>query len=159
MTKSLNVDIFAPCDCDVAPIEKLNDGVFSKKMLGEGIYITPKDNIFYSPLKEGVLELILESKQAFYFKHKNGPIILMHIGIDTVGSNGEPFEIITKVKSKITLENKIVDVNLNWIKENNLSTSTPIVVDQDNHPGWILKWNKTSSAKKGEKIAELVFQK
>lgn len=157
MSKSQKIDLYAPCDCDVAPIEKLNDGVFSEKMLGDGIYITPKENKFYSPIKEGSLEMIFETKHAYYLKQKNGPTVLMHIGLDTVGLKGEPFNVNAKVKSNVTLDSEIVDVNIDLIKQKNLDISTPIVVDQNDNKGWTLKWNNVTSAKRGEKIAELIF--
>ncbi|KAF5276135.1 hypothetical protein FQR65_LT16453 [Abscondita terminalis] len=51
--KMEKIKIYAPVDGEIDLIENLKDGVFSEKMLGDGFYIKPTSNKFYSPIENG----------------------------------------------------------------------------------------------------------
>ncbi|AXK51550.1 glucose PTS transporter subunit IIA [Spiroplasma alleghenense] len=158
--KENKIKLFAPVDGKVHSIEKLNDGVFSEKMLGDGLYIIPSGKDFYAPVETGKLEMITDSKHAFYFSTLDDVKILMHIGLDTVKLNGEPFKVEAKVNDKILLKNKIVKVDLDAIEKENISTATPIVLDTNDSPGWSFKILKEGAeAKKGDLIGEWNYTK
>ncbi|AUB31731.1 glucose PTS transporter subunit IIA [Spiroplasma floricola] len=147
------IKLYAPCDGMVFPIEKLNDGVFSEKMLGEGIYIEPSSNVFYSPFEKSTINLIFETKHAFFVKAQDGPNVLIHIGLDTVNLKGKPFKFISKINEEISLKDKIVEVDLKLIKENNLAISTPIVIQEDVNEKWKLKLKEgLTKVKQGDEI-------
>ncbi|WP_051350861.1 PTS sugar transporter subunit IIA [[Acholeplasma] multilocale] len=152
--------IYAPVSGKIHQLEELKDGVFSDGMLGEGIYIEPATKEFYSPIDEGKLSLVTETKHAYYFEHKNGPSILMHIGLDTVAMNGTPFIVAAKVGDEVSLDTKIVSVDLKSIKSNNYATSSPIVLDTNEFVGWKFTPTKTSGdIKRGEAIGEFIYTK
>lgn len=50
------VKIYAPTSGIIKDIKSLNDGVFSKGMLGVGCYIIPENNDFFSPFESGELK-------------------------------------------------------------------------------------------------------
>ncbi|ALD66541.1 glucose PTS transporter subunit IIA [Spiroplasma cantharicola] len=147
------IKFYAPCDGKIFKIEKLNDGVFSEKMLGDGIYIEPDSNVFYSPFEEANINMIFDTKHAMFLKCKNGPNVLIHIGLDTVNLKGKPFKIFTEVNKQVSLNDKLVEVNFNMIKENKLQISTPIVIEESLEDNWkfILKDN-IKNVKRGDEI-------
>ncbi|AHI53005.1 PTS glucose transporter subunit IIABC [Spiroplasma culicicola] len=150
----MSYKIYAPCDGVVKPIKELNDGVFSAGLLGKGISFTPSENDFYAIVENATLAQIFETKHAYFFKIKGleNPV-LMHIGIDTVTLNGEPFTVHQKENSNVDLNTKIVSVNLQDIKKANCLTETPIVFECDNK--FDIKILKTGSVKKGEPLFEI----
>ena len=155
------IKIYSPCDGNVFPIEQLNDGVFSEKILGDGFYIIPSSNTFYSPLNDASLEVLTETKHAYYLKDnnilENSPLVLMHIGLDTVKLGGAPFEMLVKLNEKVNKNSKIVKVDLDLIQQNNFDTATPIVLDPSSQ-NWKFIFNNTNQeVKQGDEIGYLVF--
>ncbi|AHI52798.1 PTS glucose transporter subunit IIABC [Spiroplasma culicicola] len=154
----MNLKVYAPVDGEIDLIDKLNDGVFSEKMLGDGFYIKPDNDEFYSPLDNSKVKLIFDTKHAIFFEGPSGSSLLMHIGLDTVKLNGEPFEIAVKVDQKINLDTKIVQVNREQIESNGLSVLTPIVIDYQGEEKCVFKLTtKNKKVKRGELIGEFVL--
>ncbi|ATZ18732.1 PTS system, beta-glucoside-specific IIABC component [Williamsoniiplasma somnilux] len=147
------INIFAPCDGEIKKLKDLNDGVFSKGMLGNGFFIIPKNNEFYTPLEDAKISLITDTKHAYFFELENNINLLMHIGIDTVKLNGIPFKEHVSINQKVNLNTKIVDVDLEYIKSMGLQTQVPITLDVDTkNSKYIFKFNKKGNVKRGELI-------
>ncbi|ALD66558.1 PTS glucose transporter subunit IIABC [Spiroplasma cantharicola] len=155
-----NIKIYSPADGKIKPLKDLNDGVFSENMLGEGVYIEPTSSEFYSPFEEGTVAQIFHTKHAFHFKSEQGPVILMHIGLDTIHLQGKPFDVKVKEGDSINLKTKIVDVDFKLLDEKNIVKSTPLVIDLNEFKGW--KFNSKIKSEKiikqGELIGELIFE-
>ncbi|AGR42244.1 PTS glucose transporter subunit IIABC [Spiroplasma diminutum] len=158
MKKSIKV--FSPVDGTIKPLKDLNDGVFSENMLGEGLYIEPTSNEFYSPIEEGKLVQVFHTKHAFHFETTSGPVILMHIGLDTIHLQGKPFDVKVKEGDQINLNTRIVNVDFSLLDEKNIQKSTPLVLDTNEFKGWSFKTNvkENKVVKKGELIGEFVFE-
>ncbi len=147
------IKFYAPCDGKIFKIEDLKDGVFSEKMLGDGIYIEPESNIFYSPFEEANINMIFDTKHAMFIQCKNGPNVLIHIGLDTVNLKGKPFKIFTDINKQVSLKDKLVEVNFDMIKKNKLSLATPIVIEENLEENWKFVLNDdVKSVKKGDEI-------
>ncbi len=76
------------------PLDTLNDGVFSEKMMGEGYAIAPEEQAVYAPIA-GTISSVFPTKHAIGITSDAGLEVLVHMGLDTVEMNGTPFE--TKV--------------------------------------------------------------
>ncbi|VIF65764.1 PTS system glucose-like transporter subunit IIA [Clostridioides difficile] len=72
-------------------IEKVNDSVFSKRLMGDGVAIIPNSNVVVAPCN-GKVTVLTESKHAFGMVSDEGVEILVHIGIDTVNLQGDGFK-------------------------------------------------------------------
>ena len=72
-------------------IEEVEDGVFSEKILGDGMAICPKEGKLYAPADGKVVTVMEDSKHACGIELAGGIQILLHVGIDTVGLNGKGF--------------------------------------------------------------------
>jgi PTS system trehalose-specific IIC component len=83
-------------------IEKVEDAVFSKKLMGDGIGIIPSDETIYAPANGVVKVTMDDSKHAIGLKLDNGADALIHVGIDTVQMNGEGFEYLVVKEQKVT---------------------------------------------------------
>ncbi|AVP49371.1 glucose PTS transporter subunit IIA [Williamsoniiplasma luminosum] len=150
--------IYSPVDGEIKPIEKISDPVFAEKMLGDGFYIDPKSRKFFSPFVKGEIVNIFDTKHAIHIKADQGPTILMHLGLETVNLAGQPFDMKVKTGQKINLKTEIVEVDWSIIKKQKLSTSTPIVIDANDNPGWTIQDIKYGLVKQGEPIATLRYE-
>ena len=85
----------------VIPIEELNDGVFSAKIMGDGIAIIPENEVLTAPA-DGEITVVMDgSFHAVGMRLDNGVEVLLHIGVDTVGMNGEGFKPYVTVGDKV----------------------------------------------------------
>ena len=124
--------VFSPCNGKIIPIEKIEDDVFSKKMMGDGIGIIPSDSQIVSPINGEVVQ-IFETKHAILLKSKEETLILIHIGLDTVGLDGKPFKVNIECGSNVSKGQQIMDVDFDMIREAKLDTTVIVILmDEEN---------------------------
>lgn len=148
------IKIYAPVDCVVKELKDLQDGVFSEGLLGIGVYIEPKKQLFYAPMK-GRLVQIFDTKHAIHFKDENENILMMHIGIESVKLNGEGFNLKAKLDQLVDTNSEIIDVDFKLFKAKKILTATPLVVEQEAGFNFDIKTIKLGPAKKGDLILEI----
>lgn len=128
--------LHAVVDGKVIPIEQIGDGVFSEKILGDGVGIIPDSEIVVSPADGTVCTVMEDSKHAVGVTLNNGTSILIHVGIDTVGMGGDGFSYFVKIGDQVKAGEKLLSFDKKKIEKNGLN---PVVVvvetdgDQD-HP-------------------------
>ncbi|OTN77495.1 hypothetical protein A5886_002595 [Enterococcus sp. 8G7_MSG3316] len=108
--------IKAPATGTIIPIEQIPDTVFSAKMMGNGFAIANHNGKVYSPVT-GIVQTIFSTKHAIVIKTKNGPDILIHMGIDTVDLNGVPFKLTVKNNQQIKTGDLLAVMDLAKLKE------------------------------------------
>lgn len=99
---------------EVISIEQVDDPVFSQKMMGDGFAVIPQSGEIYSPIDGEVLS-VFQTKHAIGMKMTNGAEVLLHMGIDTVELNGEPFTIKVSEGSNVTQGTLVANVDLDAI--------------------------------------------
>jgi sugar PTS system EIIA component len=123
---SKTIELLLPVGGKVIPLTEVNDYLFNKKMMGEGIAIIPNDNFVYSPL-DGEVVLVYDAKHALAIKSDSGLQVLIHVGIDSVKLEGRGFATYVKVGDKVSKGEKILFFDREYI-EKKASTVTPIVI-------------------------------
>ncbi|PPE06486.1 PTS sugar transporter subunit IIA [Mesoplasma corruscae] len=151
--KNKEINIYAPVNGEVVGLDKVDDEVFSQKMMGDGFAIIPFDGEFVSPI-DGKLVSVFQTKHAYGIQHSTGVELLIHIGLDTVTLDGEGFELHVTQDQKIKTGEKLVNVDLAFVKPKVPSITTPIIFT--NQEGKEIKIIKTGKVAKGELIAQLV---
>ena len=96
-------------------------------MLGDGFAINPEENVVKSPCAGEIVQ-IFSTGHAVGIKTKKGLEILVHIGIDTVELDGEGFNKLVENGDKVKVGTPLIEVDLDFIKENAPSISTPVIV-------------------------------
>jgi glucose-specific phosphotransferase system IIA component len=124
---SSNCIIKAPVSGRCIALEDIKDGMFSEKMLGDGVAIEPTGDTVCSPC-DGVITAIVPSKHAFAMKLKNGLELLIHIGIETVNLNGEGFAVLAKVDDEVKLGTPIIKIDRDFIESKGMQLTTPVII-------------------------------
>lgn len=97
-------------------LENVEDEVFSKKMMGDGIGIIPSDETIYAPA-DGVVKVTMdESRHAIGIKLDNGADALIHVGIDTVQMKGEGFEYLVEREQHVKAGDPLLKFSIGAIK-------------------------------------------
>jgi glucose-specific phosphotransferase system IIA component len=123
----MSVHIFAsPAQGELISIEKVNDPVFSQRMMGDGFAIIPEGEYFYAPFT-GSVEMLFPTGHAIGLKSEDGIEVLIHIGLDTVKLKGEGFKTFVRQGDKVMIGDPLIKVDLELIKKKGYDTTTPII--------------------------------
>ena len=98
--KKQQTEIYAPVDGRAISLEEVGDGVFSEKLVGDGIAVIPEKDQIVVPV-DGEISFVMETGHAFGVRVPDGPEILVHIGIDTVNEKGEGFQVQVKAHQPV----------------------------------------------------------
>lgn len=117
----------------LASLESLKDGVFSEKMMGDGVVVIPKiskKTKFYAPIS-GKMVTVFPTGHAYGIQDENGVSILIHIGLDTVNLKGQGFKSLVQQGQSVKAGQVIAQVDLDFVKKNAPSVATIIVATPD----------------------------
>lgn len=120
------LEILSPVNGQILNIENVPDEVFSTKMMGDGFAVQSNDGLVVSPV-DAEVQLVFDTKHAIGLKTSEGLEVLIHFGVDTVNLGGEGFEVFVKAGDKIKAGDKLMQVNLEYIKANAKSDISPVI--------------------------------
>lgn len=141
--------ICSPFTGKAMELSEVGDGVFSEKMLGNGIAVEPEEGTIMAPF-DGTIAAVFDTKHAIGLVSDTGLELLIHIGIDTVQLNGKYYDIKVKNGDQIKKGDVIGAVDLEGIRSEGYRTITPIIVSNtDNYNEFK---EKTGSVTAGEEI-------
>lgn len=126
-TPAENESLAAPMKGTVASITECPDPTFASKAMGDGFVVFPEDGKFYAPANAEVT-MTFPPKHAFGLMTNDGTEILVHIGLDTVELNGEPFTMHVKKGDKVKKGQLLVDVDLKAIEAAGKETATAVII-------------------------------
>lgn len=113
--KPKELEIIAPVHGEVIALDKVEDEVFSQKMLVEGLAIKPSAGNFIAPIA-GKLITVFQTGYVYGIKSNNGVEMLLHIGMDTVSLNGKGFDIQVKQDDNVKQGYLLCSVDLAGFK-------------------------------------------
>lgn len=119
--------LYSPVKGKAVPIETVSDQVFSSKMMGDGVAFILEDEYICAPCN-GIISVIPPSLHAFGMKTESGVEILIHVGLDTVSLNGSGFKQLVAQGTKVMQGMPILKVDLNYMKEQEIDLTTPMVI-------------------------------
>ncbi|MCO5477102.1 PTS glucose transporter subunit IIA [Enterococcus gallinarum] len=114
--KKKGINIFSPLNGEVIELAKVNDPVFSQKMMGEGFAVIPSDSTVYSPTV-GIIKSIFPTKHAISISSDDGTEILLHIGIDTVSLEGKGLYPKVFEGQSVAIGDPLLVIDLQYLKE------------------------------------------
>jgi PTS system N-acetylglucosamine-specific IIC component len=149
--KRKDVIIKAPMKGYLLELKDVSDAVFAKKMLGDGFAIQPETGEVRAPF-DAVVEQIFDSKHAIVLCGDNNIKVLIHVGLDTVNLQGKGFETFVNEGDKVKVGDLLIKADLDFIKENNYNTITPIVVANTDDYQEVCVINNNKIVSVGEEI-------
>jgi len=153
-----DLQIYAPLNGKIVPLEDVPDPVFNQKMMGEGIAITPNEGKVVCPV-EGKIVQVPETKHAVGIEAKDGTEILIHIGLETVALKGEGFTMNVAMGDSVSVGDSLIDFDLDYIKEQASDIVTPIVITNSNDGDKSFVMTEEKEATAGETVLMTVSVK
>ncbi|NQX83356.1 MAG: PTS glucose transporter subunit IIA [Mycoplasmataceae bacterium] len=149
--------ILSPCDGKVKNLNKVNDEIFAKEMVGKGFAITPsnKTTIMFSPVIKGKVKMAFEGGHAYGISVKKLDL-LIHIGIETVNLKGEGFNQKSFLGDKLKNDSILTEVDLKKIKSKAVSTDTMVLVTNESIGNYTIERIAGSTVKAGEPLFKLI---
>ncbi|HEL1567156.1 TPA: PTS glucose transporter subunit IIA [Streptococcus suis] len=120
-------NVFSPLSGKILPLEKVNDATFSKKMLGEGVAIIPKDGKVHAPF-DGAVTSLFPTKHAIGLTSDEGVELLIHFGLETVELKGRGFVSHVSDGEKVEKGQLMLEVDVEMLVAEGYDIVTPVVV-------------------------------
>lgn len=116
----------SPMTGKLLKIEDIEDQVFASKTMGDGFAIELTEGLVRAPIN-GEIIMTFPTKHAYGLKGNDGTELLIHIGMDTVELQGKGFESFVQVGDQIKQGDKLVNVDIEYIKEHGKTLVSPVV--------------------------------
>lgn len=146
--------IHAPLTGKLLALEEVSDEVFRSGAMGKGLAIAPTDNKVYAPF-DGNIVMLAPTKHAIGLRSKAGAEVLIHVGLDTVKLNGEPFTLHVKEGDSVKQGDVLSEFDAGAIEAAGVQTITPIIVTNPaNYTEIII--DETETATQGDDLLTIV---
>lgn len=140
-----------PVEGQIIPLEKVNDDVFSRKIMGDGVAIVPSQGVLRAPA-DGTVVNVFESGHALSLLTDAGVELIFHIGIDTIRLQGNGFHPLVKEGQHVKSGDTLIEFSLDIITAAGLDPVVVMIVtngerfsltpgsnhDKDTHPNIIM---------------------
>lgn len=140
--KETDHDICAPAKGKVLPLSSAKDQAFAEGSMGKGVVIEPEEGKIYAPA-DGVVSALFPTLHAIGIRTNGGADILIHVGINTVELGGEGFQAHIKQGDVVKQGDLMVEADLEFIKNKNLSTQTMVIITNSEDMDQITMTQKT----------------
>ena len=109
------VPIASPVTGRVIDLADVPDPVFSSKAVGDGLGVEPDDGAIVSPV-DATVTMVAGTGHAIGFKADSGLEVLVHLGVDTVELEGEPFDLGVSVGDAVRAGDALGTMDLEAIR-------------------------------------------
>ena len=121
------IAISSPLAGWVTALDDVPDPVFAERMLGDGVAVDPVDGRLVAP-GDGVVRTIHPAGHAVTLDLDAGPVLLIHIGLDTIGLGGEGFTPAVKDGQRVAQGDVLIEFDLDLLARKARSVVTPVIV-------------------------------
>lgn len=121
------ITIASPLAGWVIALDEVPDPVFSERMLGDGVAVDPIEGRVVAP-GAGVVSSILPSAHAVTLVLDSGPVLLIHIGLDTVTLGGNGFTAAVSDGQRVSEGDLLIEFDLDLVARRARSLVTPVIV-------------------------------
>ena len=119
--------VYAPLAGEAVAISEVPDPTFYSGAMGNGIAIKPTDGKVCSPVN-GTVDMMFDTGHAVTLVSDNGIEILIHVGLETVGLEGKPFQVKVQNGQKVKKGDILMIADLAAIEAAGLPTITPVLI-------------------------------
>jgi len=119
--------LLSPLDGWAASLDEAPDPVFADRMLGDGVAIDPTAGKLFAPCA-GVVIGVQRTRHAVTLRAANGAEVLMHLGLETVGLNGDGFTAHVADGQSVAAGDLLISFDLDFVARRAKSLISPIVI-------------------------------
>ncbi|MCD8188639.1 MAG: glucose PTS transporter subunit IIA [Clostridiales bacterium] len=128
------MQIDCPIPGEVLPLTSVPDETFSTGILGNGLAVEPSEGKVYAPF-DGECETLADTLHAVGLLSNSGVSLLIHVGLETVGLEGKPFEAHVKTGDSIKKGQLLLEFDIEAIKAAGCPTITSVLVTNEDEVG------------------------
>jgi len=121
------IGIASPLAGWVTPLDDVPDPVFAERMLGDGVAVDPVEGRVVAP-GAGIVSSIHPAGHAVTLKLDSGPVLLIHVGLDTVALGGAGFTPRVKDGERVAEGDLLIEFDLDLLARRTRSLVTPVIV-------------------------------
>lgn len=122
-----NLTFSCPIGGEVIPLSEVPDETFASGVLGDGVGVRPSEGKVYAPF-DCTVATVFDTKHAIGLETSNGVEVLIHVGIDTVSLNGEPFTVHVATGDAVKEGQLLAEFDMEKIQAAGLATVSPIII-------------------------------
>ena len=108
--KPKSEQLYAPIDGKVISLDDVDDPIFSKRKMGDGVAIIASGHTVYAPA-DGEIAVTIERKHAFGMILDNEMELIVHVGINLEASKGNDFEMLVKEHEHVKKGTPIIKIH------------------------------------------------
>jgi sugar PTS system EIIA component len=129
--------VLAPVDGRAVALQDVPDPVFSQAMVGHGAAIDPARGVIdaVAPVSGKVLKLM---PHAYIVMTPDNVGVLVHLGLDTVGLDGQGFTAHVSQGDDVTAGQVVITYDVSSVEANGLNPIVPVVVMDERESGNII---------------------
>lgn len=145
--------IVAMADGELIDVTTVPDPVFAQKVMGDSVaFQYAGDKVTVCAPANGTLSVLFPTGHAFGVTMKNGVELLVHIGINTVETNGDGFKALNKKQNDaVKAGDPIVEVDLAKLGQK-YDMSTMLIVTNPN--GQAITFKNPCTVTRGDKVIQ-----
>lgn len=117
----------AIADGQVIPLEKVNDPVFSQRMMGDGLAFVLSGDHLVAP-GDGYVMMLHPAKHAIGLHLANGLEVLIHIGLDTVELGVQGLKAHVKLNSPVKAGQRLITIDRPFMDSRHIDLTTPMIL-------------------------------
>jgi len=121
------IGIASPLAGWVTPLDDVPDPVFAERMLGDGVAVDPVEGRVVAP-GAGIVSSIHPAGHAVTLELDSGPVLLIHVGLDTVALGGAGFTPSVKDGERVAEGDLLIEFDLDLLARRARSLVTPVIV-------------------------------
>ncbi len=119
--------LLAPLAGKVIPLSEVNDQLFAKGLLGQGVAMVPTGSRVVAP-SHCKVEAIFPTGHAVALHTEEGLDVLIHIGLDTERLDGKFFKVHASVGDVVEKGDVIIEFDRESISSAGFDVSVPILI-------------------------------
>lgn len=126
--------VLAPVDGRAVSLQDVPDRVFSQAMVGHGAAIDPARGVIdaVAPVSGKVVRLM---PHAYIVMTPDNVGVLVHLGLDTVGLDGQGFTAHVRQGDDVTAGQVVITYDVPSVEAKGLNPIVPVVVMDEREPG------------------------
>ncbi len=122
-----SIELKAPLDGVILPLEQVPDPVFAQRMVGDGLSIDPLSQVLVAPCAGSVTN-VHRAGHAVTITTPTGIELMMHIGLDTVNLKGQGFTPKVRTGQAVAAGDALIAFDADFLATHAKSLLTQIVV-------------------------------